>query len=245
MTGLPLSSAAEPQRLWRSLLLAGVAVVGGAEIAVLWLALHPNVDDAYRAYYIDQTTTCLDKPVSGSYVLGATVSFLPDDLAGARAIRVCGWDGPAGDGTHSVGDSSRLHFALERPERELTLRLLLTAIDEGGGASQRISLASGNGRQLGKATITRGASRAVEFTVPLDAFDDDGLDIVISYPDAVEISPRDSNTHYRSIKLLALQLRRPGDLPSAGPLDDPRAHRFEPGPSTIPRPKGAEKELWS
>jgi hypothetical protein len=244
MTGLPLSSPDEPKGLWRWLLFAGIVVVGLGEVVILWLALHPHVDPAYRAYYIEQTTTCLDKPVGGRYLLGATVSFLPDDAAGAREIRVCGWDGPAGDGTHSVGTTSRLRFAVEKPARDLVLRLFLTAIEEGGAGPQRIAIASGNGMPLGEATIPAGGKQTVEVPVPPEAFEEGVLDIVISYPDAVEITPRDSNTHYRSIKLLALQLRRQGDVPSAGPLDDPRTHRFEPGISSIPRPRVTE-ELWS
>jgi len=74
---------------WGLILLA-ILLVGGFELRVAWLALHPAVSDNYRAYYIDQSTTCLNKPVGGGYTLGTTVSFLPDDQAGAWRLRVCG-----------------------------------------------------------------------------------------------------------------------------------------------------------
>jgi hypothetical protein len=92
-----------------------IVAVGAAELYVAWLALHPQVSATYRAYYIDQTTTCLDKPVSGHYELGQTISFMADDQGGARRLRVCGWDGPAGDGTHSVGTTSLLRFGISDP----------------------------------------------------------------------------------------------------------------------------------
>src|SRR5688572_14035050 len=87
--------------------------------------LHPQVPADYHAYYIDQSTTCLNQPVSGDYVLGTEVSFLPDGLEQARSLRVCGWEGPAGDGTHAVGKTSRLRFAVPETASPLALELEL------------------------------------------------------------------------------------------------------------------------
>lgn len=216
---------------WALIVLACLAVAG-FELDVAWLALHPKVNADYRAYYIDQTTTCLDKPISGKYDLGSTVSFMPDDQTGARRIRVCGWDGPAGDGTHSVGTTSRLRFQLAGPTGDLILRLLLTAIVAPDHPEQRIVLTAGNGTPLGTATIAAGTDAAIDFPLPRAAIDPatDRLDVIISYPTAAEMTPRDSDTHFRSIKLLAVQLRRAGDPPSAGAQDDPAAKRHHAGP---------------
>lgn len=221
-----------PARVQWGLLLLGILLVGGFELHVTWLALHPLVDADYRSYYIDQTTTCLDKPVSGTYTLGTTVSFLPDDTAGAWRLRVCGWDGPAGDGTHSVGTTSRLRFAVGEPTGDLTLRLMLTAIEAPGVPEQHLVLSSGNGVALGDASITAGTTDIVDFAVPAAAVDRvrGQLDVIIAYPTAAEMMPRDSDTHYRAIKLLSVQLRRPGDRPSDGPQDDPLAKRYHAGP---------------
>ena len=139
MSSPPVASAGR-----RALVLGLIGVVALGELYIAWLALHPNVPAGYRAYYIDQSTTCLDKPVRGQYVMGSTVSFLPDDQAGARKLRVCGWDGPAGDGTHSVGTSSLLRFGVTGPTDGLVLRLLVTAIEAPDKRDQRIVL-SGNG----------------------------------------------------------------------------------------------------
>jgi len=215
---------------WFAILVLIVGVAG-FELYVSWLALHPAVTDNYRAYYIDQTTTCLDKPVSGHYTLGQTVSFLPDDTPGAWALRVCGWDGPVGDGTHSIGTRSMLHFMLGSTAGDLILRLQMTAILAPDSRSQRI-VVSGNGVRLGEATIANGVTKSVDFAVPAAIVEASGgrLDIALDYPTATEMVPNDSNTHYRSIKLLSLQLRRPGDPPSAGAQDDPVARRHHAGP---------------
>ena len=107
-----MSSAPTPRRGNAPILYSLVAVAVAFELGVTWLALHPAVGPDYRAYYIDLSTTCLNKPMAGTYALGDQLSFLPPGHAAARKVRVCGWDGPAGDGTHSVGTTSRLHFAV-------------------------------------------------------------------------------------------------------------------------------------
>jgi|GEM_PF-827400 len=215
----------------RGLVLGSIVAVALGELAVAWLALHPNVDEGYRAYYIEQSTTCLDKPVGGQYPMGQTVSFLPDDQAGARQLRVCGWDGPAGDGTHSIGTSSMLRFAVSGPTDGLILRLMLTAITAPDQRDQRIVL-SGNGVAMGEATIPDSVTTTLDFHVPDAAFASTPgkLDVVIDYPTATEMTPRDSNTHYRSIKLLGVQLRRPDQHASEGPQEDPVALRNHAGP---------------
>ncbi|TIU31510.1 MAG: hypothetical protein E5W38_15750, partial [Mesorhizobium sp.] len=97
------------------LTLAGYALAGAlaaAEIAILALALNPQVDDDYRAYYIDKTTTCLNRDAVGRYTPGRTVSFRSDGASEAMGMMVCGWSGPVADGTHSLGETSRLRLAL-------------------------------------------------------------------------------------------------------------------------------------
>ena len=223
-----MSEAIAQRPVWRGAVLAAAAAVAAIELYTAWLALHPQVGEDYRAYYIDHTTTCLDKPVSNRYALGSTISFLPENWRGAKALWVCGWDGPAGDGAHSVGTSSRLHFGIAPPASGLRLRLYLTAI---AAAGQRVVVTTGDGRPLGTARIPAGASQVVDVPVPADAVvPGDGLDVIVAYPDAVRMMPHDSDTHLRAVMLTAVQLRRPGDLPSSGSLDDPKLRQYEPGP---------------
>ena len=211
---------------------AGIVLVAGFELAAAWLALHPHVDGNYRAYYIDQSTTCLNKPVTGAYELGATVSFMPDDQPGARHLRVCGWAGPGGDGTHSAGTSSRLRFAVPDGTRSLILQMWVTAVVAPDGRDQQIVLRSSNGVTIGEATIPAGVTKVLEFEVPPTAISRTRkrLDLVLSYPDAAAMSPHVGDTNYRAIKLMSVQLRRPGDPASLGPQDDPLAQRHEQGP---------------
>ncbi|RYG96645.1 MAG: hypothetical protein EON57_14805, partial [Alphaproteobacteria bacterium] len=105
------------------------ALLLAAYALVMWWTIHPNVPDSYRAYYIDQTTTCMNQPVPGTYALGTVVSFLPDGAAAAKPLKPCGWEGPVGDGTHAVGTSSRLRFSWTEPATgPLALSLDLIAI---------------------------------------------------------------------------------------------------------------------
>ena len=156
---------------YRLLLLGLIVLVAGVELFIAWLAVHPRVDRNYRAYYIDQTTTCLNKPVTGAYELGSTVSFMPDDQVGARHLRVCGWAGPGGDGTHSVGTSSRLRFAVGAVSGDLVLDMWVAAVTAPDGRDQHIVLRSAAGVPIGEATIPAGATRALEFNVPAAAID--------------------------------------------------------------------------
>ena len=73
-----------PSRPLQVLAYSIVALAIAFELTVVWLMLHPQVPDDYRAYYIDHTTTCLNQPVSGDYVLGETVSFRSDGRNEAR-----------------------------------------------------------------------------------------------------------------------------------------------------------------
>jgi hypothetical protein len=224
-----ISTSSHPHR---PLLWGGILVAALFELAIAWLALHPRVDANYRAYYIDQTTTCLNKPVTGEYQLGSTVSFMPDDQIGARHLRVCGWAGPGGDGTHSVGTSSRLRFAVADTTADLILQLWLTAITPPDGRDQRIVLRSATGVAIGEASIPAGVTRVLEFKVPAAAVSQTRkrLDVVIRYPAAAAMSPHVGDTDFRAIKLMSVQLRRVGDPPSLGPQDDRLAQRHGQGP---------------
>lgn len=136
------------------------------ELAVLALALSPDVDAAYRAYYTDRTTTCLDREVPGDYTLGVTVSFRPDGAGQMTKIRVCGLDGPVDDGTHSVGTSSRLRIAATSAA-PLVLRLTMNRAGGGGRHDaacarrrRRRSGGRGDGGRRGPDGGIRAAARA-------------------------------------------------------------------------------------
>lgn len=194
--------------LLRTFAYALVGLVIAFELTVVWLMLHPQVPADYRAYYIDQSTTCLNQPVSGQYALGTTISFLSDGLESAKPLRVCGWEGPAGDGTHAVGQTSRLRFALpDGTSGPLTLHLDFVAVERDGHPSQRVDLEA-NGASLGTVTALGGIPVSVDLVVPAEAMANNPgtVELAFHYADAIRMSPSDSNTRARSIKLLSARL---------------------------------------
>lgn len=180
------------------------ALLALLELVILWQALHPNVSADYRAYYIDRSTTCLPQPVSGAYNLGKELDFRSGGDE-TRENRPCGWDGPAGDGMHSIGQTSRLRFAIGAPQ-SLTLMLELTGVTLPGPDRQRV-IVSANGRRIGEIVVTPDKTERFTMTIPADSLDDGGfVDIVLDYPDAISPGKRISNTYWRSVKLTAASL---------------------------------------
>lgn len=180
------------------------AILALFELAVLWQAVHPNVSADYRAYYIDRTTTCLPQPVTGAYVLGTELNFRSEGDE-TRELRPCGWTGPVGDGTHSVGETSRLRFAVDA-RGPLTLMLELTGVTLPGPAQQRVVI-SANDHDIGEIAVTPDKTERFAISIPASALDDDGfVDLKFDYPDAISPGKRVSNTYWRSIKLTAASL---------------------------------------
>jgi len=180
------------------------AVLALFELAIFWQALNPNVPDHYRAYYIDKTTTCLPQPVTADYVLGTELDFRSGG-DNTRELRPCGWDGPAGDGVHSIGQTSQLRFATG-PAHDLTLMLELTGVTLPGPAKQRVTI-SANGTSLGEIAVAPGETERFTLSVPAAALGDSGfVDIALDYPEAIMPGKRIANTYWRSVKLTAASL---------------------------------------
>ena len=178
------------------------ALLALIELGVLWQALHPQVPPDYRAYYIDRTTTCMNQPVTGAYVLGTPIDFRKDDT---KENRPCGWEGPVGDGMHALGETARLRFAVG-PARDLTLTLELTGAKLTGSTQQRVDV-SVNGTPVGQAVVLPEQTKTFTFAIPAAAIGDTGVaDIFLDLPDAVSGRPTDANTRKRSIKLVTGRL---------------------------------------
>lgn len=190
-----------PLRLGAYLLVGLLALF---ELVVLWLMLHPNVTPDYRAYYIDKTTTCLNQPVIGTYTLGTVVPFTPEGRDAAKLIRVCGWERPTGDGTHTVGTSARLRFAYAEPANGLTLKLSMVPVQKDGQlTTQRVEIVA-NGTLLD--TVTLDAPTPQDVSLPIPAPADGKLELELRFPDAVQMGPTDPDNRLRSIKLLSAAL---------------------------------------
>lgn len=200
---MPWYDAANGLTPLRAAAYAGAAALAFGELAILALALSPEVDATYRAYYLDRTTTCLDRRVSGDYALGATVSFRPDGAAAMKEIRVCGLDGPVDDGTHSVGTSSRLRVVAASAS-PLTLRLSFDRAGAARGTTQRVRVVV-DGAPAGETAAGGDEAVTAEFALP-PVLADGAAEITLEYPDAVKPSPLTSETRLRAIRLLSFQL---------------------------------------
>ena len=183
-----------------------VALIVAVELVIFWRALNPTAQGDYRAYYIDKTTTCLPQPMTGAYEIGRIVSFRPDGRELAHELKPCGWEGPAGDGTHSVGETSRLRFAVGPDAPPLELVLELVAVDLPGPEFQRVRV-SANGEGLGEVSALPDQPRRVSLPVPAAALAGrEVLDVALDFPDAIRAYPGAPDTRKRSIKLLAAGL---------------------------------------
>jgi len=183
-----------------AILLAGYALV-------MWWVIHPKVPESYRAYYIDQTTTCMNQPVAGTYTLGTVVSFLPDGRDAAKPLKPCGWEGPTGDGTHAVGTSSRLRFSWTEPKTgSLSLSLDLIAVKKGGVAMPQTVDVIVNEQKLATLKVGADAPSHFDVAVPAGLVADGRAEVVFEFPDAVQMGLTDPPTRWRSIKLLAAGL---------------------------------------
>ena len=187
------------------------ALLAGAEIVVLGLALNPRVHPDYRAYYIDRTTTCLNRDRVGSFSLGETVSFRylarqPERMKRAEGMKVCGWTGPVGEGTHSLGKTSRLRVKVTGVQGGLAATLEMAPVLRPPQTAQRVII-SANGVRVYEATLTGDAPQQVSIAIPQAVLADAGLlDIAFDYPDSVRQTPVASNIYDRAIKLVSFRL---------------------------------------
>ncbi len=197
-----MSSTALANPVTRTVLYGVAALVLAFELFTAWQGIHPHVAPSYRAYFIDQTTTCLDQPVSGDYAFGTTVSFRSGGEVQMKPLRVCGFEGPVGNGLHAVGESSRLRFKLPPDVSNLDLMLEMSAVDFAKNG-QTVDVVA-NGTDLGTVHVDTGPEQRFHISVPGTALGGTHvLEIELKYPDAIRVDPQDSNTRKRSIKLTA------------------------------------------
>jgi len=191
-----------------------VALFGVFELGVLWLVAHPDVPPNYRAYYIDHTTTCLDQPVSGAYA-GGVVCFLPGGADQAKPLKVCGWEGPVGDGTHAVGTSARLRFVTGTAFADPVLTLELIAVAKDGLPSQRVEVLL-NDQLIDVITVSSRDAETFALPIPADVLATSAgrYDLTLRFPEAIKMGATDPQTRWRSIKLLAAGITERAD-PSA------------------------------
>ncbi|MER9319844.1 hypothetical protein NKI31_30940 [Mesorhizobium sp. M0659] len=181
-------------------------VLAVSEIIILALALNPDVNADYRAYYIDRTTTCLNRDAVGSYTPGQTVSFRSDGAKQAAGMMVCGWSGPVADGTHSLGETSRLRLEIPSLRDELTATLQMSAVIRPPQTIQRVII-SVNGVRVHEVTLSSKDPTTISFAIPHTAFASAKvLEVTFDYRDGIPPSPAASKIYKRAIKLVSFRL---------------------------------------
>jgi hypothetical protein len=222
---LPWSSIPAPYR--RAAFAGGyalAALLAGAEIFILGLALNPQVHPDYRAYYIDETTTCLNRDRIGSYSLGETVLFLhlgrqAERMKRAAGMKVCGWTGPTGDGTYSLGETSRLRMKIPEIPGGLRATLEMAPMLRPPQTTQRVII-SVNGIRLHEVTLSGDAPQKVSFAIPQALLAGTGvLDMAFDYPDSIRQTPVASNIYDRAIKLVSFRLDPAAEGADVGATD--------------------------
>lgn len=184
------------------------AALFAAEAGILFLALRPDVHPDYRAFYIDRSTTCLNKEVAGTYRLGERVSFRSDGARESAPLKVCGWSGAVGNGTHSRGLSSRLRIALPGPlpAGGLTATVELAPVTRPGSGARRVVI-SVNDVEVRRVTLATPEPREVVFRIPASLTGgSDRLEIRFDYPNPLSTGPMASRTQDRAIRLSSFRL---------------------------------------
>ena len=106
-------------RAWH---LIAVALIAIFDAAVLYMLLFPHVSDDYRAYYIDRSSSCFPRVITGYYPLGEPISFIQGRSGYKRdSIRWCGFMPPTNTGVRSFGDYGIFRVITKLPDDDLLL----------------------------------------------------------------------------------------------------------------------------
>lgn len=115
-------------KAWHLLIVALIALV---DAGVLYMVLFPNVSPAYRAYYIDRTSSCFpraDNVATGYYPFGEPINFVtgnnniePRNGFSLDTLRYCGFMPPSSTGIRSFGDYGIIRMKGPFPADDLLL----------------------------------------------------------------------------------------------------------------------------
>lgn len=127
--------------LARVAMLLAITVLVGFEAYVVFLTQVPNVDRAYRNYYIRHSTLCFEREVTGAYVSGVPMEFRHGAENSADQNAVCGFSDPNSAGSDILGQFARLTFASDGPSGgSLAFFLTASAEPDAGAEEQRVEV---------------------------------------------------------------------------------------------------------
>lgn len=209
-------------RIWHLVATALIAVFGAV---VLYLVLNPRVSDEYRAYYIDRTSSCFPRIITGYYKLGQPASFVAGRNGMTRdSIRWCGFMPVKNDGIKSFGDYGILKLRFPVPDEDLLLTFSSWANTNADKPARDVNIVV-NGETLG--TITFKTSKRIDgkIVVPQDvakAGKDGDMEIRFEVP---RIGPPGTNSEpvtlqlrLEAVRLVELSKAPP---PATTPLAEP------------------------
>lgn len=178
------------------------------EAAIVLLMLTPQVSADYRAYYLERSTSCWPRAVTGRYRLGQPVSFR-DDPDGRAAIRhrQCGWIAPFEAGSWSRGDRARLYFAFDVPTAGVDIALLANGYVGEGHPSQRVAV-SVNGVLLDELLFTPQSQdlRVLRVSPDVAGLDAAGLTIQFDFPDRISPAAMGVSDDSRELGMLLAEM---------------------------------------
>ncbi|MEO8884410.1 MAG: hypothetical protein ABI377_13510 [Devosia sp.] len=186
-----------------------VALVAAFELFAASLILRPNVDAAYRAYFIDKTSDCWPHDTAADYMLGTTLSFVEGKSNLFFPNKICGWFYPNEKGTWSYGAYSLLRFKFSPPSTPLRLTIIAGAMVDAKHPAQRVAV-SANGQPLAALSFAGAEPEMRTVDIPASLASSGSLDIRFDYPDArsgQELGPNE-DSHLRAIRMMSLTIDR-------------------------------------
>lgn len=194
-------------RLWH---IIPIAALGAFELAVLYLALTPKVQQDYYDYYISRDASCFpreDTLANGAYVLGTPVSFVPGRSGWQRDnLRWCGFMVPDKKlGIRTFGDYGIIRLRFDVPDEDLLLTFASTSNATIAQPTREVSV-SVNGTKLDTLTYTSPARVLGHIVIPaaLAKAGPGGLDIRFEVP---RIGPPGTNSEPVTLQLRLMALR--------------------------------------
>ncbi len=191
----------------RSLLWLPIAVVAAFELYAASLILKPNVDAAYRAYYIDKSSDCWPHQTEAAYTLGTTLSFVDGKPNLFFPNKICGWFYPNSKGTWSYGSYGLLRFKFSPTAAPLRLTITAGAMVDAIHPTQRVAV-SANGKALANLSFAQMEPETKTVDIPTSLAALGVLDIRFDYPDARsgrELGPNE-DSHLRAIRMVSATL---------------------------------------
>jgi hypothetical protein len=192
-----------------------IAALALFEVGVVVLVLHPNVSDLYRAYYIQRSTSCWPRKITGVYQPNQLISFAFGVKGGsAEDVELCGWNLLEGMGTWTLGDDVRLRLGVPVPGRPFSLILTAEAFISAQNPVQRVIVSVG-GKTVKTFVYTSPDPLTTRIDIPAEVVPPGArtIDVKLGLPDALAPLEISLNTDGRELALRVISVQVVTDEP--------------------------------